>query len=166
MFRDTFAGTSRRGLLRGKHRGRFVGFALAVDAILWGFVSPFFFRIFPGFCLVWLLSFLACWPLSSWSLDFLAFGLWLFGFLAFWLLGFSACGFLALLFVAFVALAFPHSQHHQSHPHQFLAFWIFGWRLPVDGRGSPPPNPPLLCREQTPMNPTPTLNSRVGPKPP
>ena len=104
-------------------------------------------------CLIWLLSFLAFWPLSSWSLGFLAFGLWLFCFLDFWWL-LLAFGFVALLVVAFVALAFRILSIISNTPASpafrfcfFFFIFIFGlWLLTahvsVNRKVAPPPQPP------------------------
>ena len=78
-----------------------------------GYLFIYLFR-FPGFCLIWLLSFLAfglClfgfWLVAFLFLGFLAF--WLFYLLAFCFLAF---GFLALL-CGLCGFGFPHPQHHQ-----------------------------------------------------
>ena len=83
-------------------------------AIYFGNFPRFSLGCFPGFCVIWLLSFLAfglC-LLGVWAFWLLArgflvswlFGFWAFGFFAFWL------GFLALL-CSLCGFGFPH--HHQ-----------------------------------------------------
>ena len=97
------------------------------------------------FCLLdlsWILPYLAsCFlaglPLSSWSLDVLAFGLWRFGFLAF--------GFLTLLFGLSASSASPVTL-------SITGFWLFGFLVggfvpPMFlsmGGLPPPPKPPLF----------------------
>ena len=122
------------------------------------------------YILGWFLSFLAfglC-LLGVWAVWLLARGFLVSWLLAFWLFGFSAFGF---TFCGLCGFGFPHPQHHQKHPSitAFLLLFIFGWWLLtshvfVDGGGCAPPTPLLLCSVRTPMNPTPTPNSRFWPK--
>ena len=86
-----------------------------------GEIPRFSLETFPGFYLIWLLSFLAFWPLASWCVGpFWPLASWLFGLSAF---GFGLFGFwlLALLVCGF---GFPHTS-----------------QVSVDGGGCAPPTP-------------------------
>ena len=142
-------------------------------AIYFGIASRFSLGFFPGFCLIWLLSFLAfglcllgvlaflhfcffCFLVCLLSFLFLLFAFWLFGSCRFWL----------WLSAASASPATP--QHHRLLAFGTFVWWLLPSHVSVDGGGAAPPQPPpLLRRQQIPMNPTPTvLNSRFGPKSP
>ena len=93
---------------------------------------PFLFGIFPGFYLIWLLSFLDFWHLASWSVGFFSFWLlfffsFLLFFLVFWLLAF---GFTVL----WLRLSASSASPSNTPASPAFGFLDFGWWLL--------PNPP------------------------